>query len=375
MVELPSFGRNLEAQGPRVLDVANFPPLQAVNQNVPVDSVADGKGVLPLLDILADGARQWENALLGNFLGKSPPLGVFQKMVDKLWGREGSITICFLAPSVYVLNFPSQKVRDWVLVSGPWHIQQKALMLRKWVPGMISEVLDLSSAPVWIKLWHVPLELFSQKGLGCIASALGKPLYTDRAIVLKQSLEFAKICVNVDASFELPKFVLVELSEGNCIDVGVELVWAPPRCEHCCIFGHLGDNCVKKKGQDQVVDAVSSDLVVEGGEQKVVPENNDDLILDVVEELVVVLESVDQDVVDAISILSGVVQDHDLVLETENVNQFCLLVEDPDCPKKSRAAADGVYVLMNQLKPKGKGGGNKKKGKGGKRGGGSPVAP
>ncbi|KAK9038641.1 hypothetical protein V6N11_023498 [Hibiscus sabdariffa] len=237
MVELPSFGRNLEAQGPRVLDVANFPPLQAVNQNVPVDSVADGKG--PLLDILADGARQWENALLGNFLGKSPPLGVFQKMVDKLWGREGSITICFLAPSVYVLNFPSQK----------------------------------------------------------------------------------------------------------------------------------------KKGQDQVVDAVSSDLVVEGGEQKVVPENNDDLILDVVEELVVVLESVDQDVVDAISILSGVVQDHDLVLETENVNQFCLLVEDPDCPKKSRAAADGVYVLMNQLKPKGKGGGNKKKGKGGKRGGGSPVAP
>ncbi|KAK8559317.1 hypothetical protein V6N12_042596 [Hibiscus sabdariffa] len=138
-----------------------------------------------------------------------------------------------------------------------------------------------------------------------------------------------------------------------------------------------------------------SDLVVVGGEQKVINENNDGLILDIVEEFVadssdvasgvlqdqcmvaevgagienwigceeVVLESVDQEVVDASSILSGIVQGHDLVLDTENVNQFCLLVEDPDCPKKSRAAVNGVSIIMDQLKPKGKGGGNKRKDK------------
>ncbi|KAK8656959.1 hypothetical protein V6N13_098893 [Hibiscus sabdariffa] len=40
----------------------------------------DGRSfVKPSLDILVDGAQQWENALLGIFLGKSPPLGVFQK--------------------------------------------------------------------------------------------------------------------------------------------------------------------------------------------------------------------------------------------------------------------------------------------------------
>ncbi|KAK8604485.1 hypothetical protein V6N13_099427 [Hibiscus sabdariffa] len=42
-----------------------------------------------LREILDDSAKQWENALLANFLGKSPPLAMFQKVTDNLWGREG----------------------------------------------------------------------------------------------------------------------------------------------------------------------------------------------------------------------------------------------------------------------------------------------
>ncbi|KAK8717315.1 hypothetical protein V6N13_044587 [Hibiscus sabdariffa] len=127
----------------------------------------DGKIVVkPPLQVLADGAKQWTNALLG--------------------------------------------VRDWVLESGPWHIQQRAIILRKWTPGMLPEVVSLETSPVWIKLWHVPLELYSQQGLGYVASAL------------------------------------VELSESNRVEVTVELVWTPPKYDHCSIFGHSFDKCVKR---------------------------------------------------------------------------------------------------------------------------------
>ncbi|KAK8973381.1 hypothetical protein V6N11_069251 [Hibiscus sabdariffa] len=40
-----------------------------------------------------------------------------ERIADKLWGREGSVVIRFLAPSVYLINFPSQRVCDWVLES------------------------------------------------------------------------------------------------------------------------------------------------------------------------------------------------------------------------------------------------------------------
>ncbi|KAK8585288.1 hypothetical protein V6N13_139222 [Hibiscus sabdariffa] len=126
--------------------------------------------VQPPRSVLDDGAKQWSNALIGTFLGKSPILSVFQRTANRLWGREGS---------------------------------QKALVLRKWVPGMLPEVLSMDSAPVWIRLWHVPLELYSQQGLGYLASALGKPLYTDKATTLRLTLEYAKICVEVNAASSL----------------------------------------------------------------------------------------------------------------------------------------------------------------------------
>ncbi|KAK8665191.1 hypothetical protein V6N13_005365 [Hibiscus sabdariffa] len=75
--------------------------------------------VSPPPEVLNSGVQQWCNGLIGNILGKSSALAMFQRTANRLWGREGSVEIWFLAPSVYIINFPSQRVRDWVLESGP----------------------------------------------------------------------------------------------------------------------------------------------------------------------------------------------------------------------------------------------------------------
>ncbi|KAK8583996.1 hypothetical protein V6N13_109398 [Hibiscus sabdariffa] len=75
---------------------------QSLPFHAPVE--LDGKILVqPPREVMDLGARQWDNALLG----KSPHLNVFQRTVDNLWGREGSILIRFLVPSVYLINFPS----------------------------------------------------------------------------------------------------------------------------------------------------------------------------------------------------------------------------------------------------------------------------
>ncbi|KAE8665873.1 Endoplasmic reticulum-adenine nucleotide transporter 1 [Hibiscus syriacus] len=45
----------------------------------------------------------------------------------------------------------------------------------------------------------------------------------------------------------LPSFVMVELDESNRVVGVVELVWAPSRYGHCNIFGHLENDCSKRK--------------------------------------------------------------------------------------------------------------------------------
>ncbi|KAK8980859.1 hypothetical protein V6N11_047990 [Hibiscus sabdariffa] len=231
-------------------------------------------------------------------------------------------------------------------------------------------------ASVWINLWHIPLELFSQTCLGCLASAIGRPLYTDTATTLKQQLEFAKICVEVEAKSSLPNYVLVDLDEDNCIEVGVELVLAPIRCDHCCIFGHSGDKCTRKVVATGVVsdDYVVCDvleLIKVHFESEIAVETGVD------EYLVSSGTMVESEVFAADgseSVETAMVKEGVDPLESMNgkeilvaPNRFDILdvvnhgEENCISPKKDIIVVVGVAELMSQLKPKAKGQGKKNK--------------
>ena len=82
--------------------------------------------------------------------------------------------------NLFIIQFQNAVIRDRVLEDGPWHIQNQPLIVRKWEPGLASLEFDMAKLPIWIHLGKVPLELFTQKGLSYIASAIGSPLYMDR---------------------------------------------------------------------------------------------------------------------------------------------------------------------------------------------------
>ncbi|KAK8659557.1 hypothetical protein V6N13_029757 [Hibiscus sabdariffa] len=89
--------------------------------------------------------------------------------------------------------------------NGPWHIQHKLLVLRKWESNLRKLDFDLSHMLVWVQLYNVPLELYSRKGLSHIASGIGVPLYMDVITAYKEHLEFAKVCVELEAGAKIPK--------------------------------------------------------------------------------------------------------------------------------------------------------------------------
>ncbi|KAK8695918.1 hypothetical protein V6N13_001061 [Hibiscus sabdariffa] len=204
---------------------AEFPPLGSSGDKIGVDASEEGVVLDGVVVALTGAAQSSANlgvtdaaaktdvptAAIGKSDWKSPfnqSLSYFppvqhdgrvivrppqEKTTDRLWGREGSIEIRFLAPSVYIVNFPSRRVRDWVLESGPWHIQQKAILLRRWMPGLMFDILKMDSAPIWVKLWHVPLELFSQCGLGYVASAIGEGRTVSVAVELSVNVTLGDV--------------------------------------------------------------------------------------------------------------------------------------------------------------------------------------
>ncbi|KAL0406578.1 UNVERIFIED_CONTAM: hypothetical protein Slati_3971700 [Sesamum latifolium] len=62
-----------------------------------------------------------------------------------------------------------------------------------------------TQVPIWVKLRHIPIELWTTDGLSTIASSIGRPLYPNAITKAGTRLDFARVCVMVDFNATLPK--------------------------------------------------------------------------------------------------------------------------------------------------------------------------
>ena len=103
--------------------------------------------------------------------------------------------------------------------------------------------VQLTSLPIWVKFFNIPLEYWTVTSLGYIASAFGIPLFLDTLTENLSRLSFARICIEVDVKCEFPKSALLDLGNGKYSTIRIEHPWVPQNCSHCKIFGHSWLKC------------------------------------------------------------------------------------------------------------------------------------
>ena len=106
--------------------------------------------VQPPDDIFEEGINQWKNVVVVQFIGRIPNYSYFQRMVNILWGKDGEVDLRPVGSNLFIVQFSNLETRDRVLESGPWHIQNQPLIVRKWELGMKSLDFNMSKLPVWI---------------------------------------------------------------------------------------------------------------------------------------------------------------------------------------------------------------------------------
>ncbi|KAK8659249.1 hypothetical protein V6N13_029457 [Hibiscus sabdariffa] len=176
----------------------------------------------------------------------------------------------------------------------------------------------------------------SEKGISYVASAVGKLLYSDRAIVLKQQLKFAKVCVEVGAKDEIPDSILVDLGNENV--KGIRAVGGVilkedgsivPRCIDLVVQDEPGQVARECVVQDCGAQEVSSSKVVNG---------------------LVSAQKVSDSEASGSSVVVGSANKFAALDDGSGNLGYDVVVDDS---KKCRAAASGVVELMQQLKTKG----------------------
>ncbi|GMJ00674.1 hypothetical protein HRI_003736600 [Hibiscus trionum] len=68
----------------------------------------------------------------------------------------------------------------------------------------------------------------------------------DSVTTNRERLEYAKVCVEVEASDEIPKFIDILLRDGSVHPVRVVTSWLLPSCPKCKVFGHAEKTCASK---------------------------------------------------------------------------------------------------------------------------------
>lgn len=108
-----------------------------------------------------------------------------------------------------------------MLESGPWHVEKQYLVLRKWSIDFSYGQLNLHKLPLWLKLWNIPLSYYHREGISYVASGVGRPLYMDKATARCSRLDYAKVCVEVDASKEIPERIKMRIGADLLLKLGL----------------------------------------------------------------------------------------------------------------------------------------------------------
>ncbi|KAL0455430.1 UNVERIFIED_CONTAM: hypothetical protein Slati_0882200 [Sesamum latifolium] len=104
-------------------------------------------------------------------------------------------TSCFTVNGFFFILFKMMGALDDAIDGGLWLFQGHPLVLQRWEPGMALHKHSHTQVPVWIKLCHLFVELWTEDGLSTVASGVGKPLYPDFITKTCTRLDFARVRV------------------------------------------------------------------------------------------------------------------------------------------------------------------------------------
>ncbi|KAK2664916.1 hypothetical protein Ddye_003490 [Dipteronia dyeriana] len=158
--------------------------------------------------------KPWVNALILKNMGRSHTLNFMLSKLTQKWSLIGHWQLTHLGDGYFVARFQMKEDLDYVLTSGPWVIANQYLVVQRWNPNFVPDLL-----------WN-------------IGGMLGRMCKVDPVTETQARGRFARIYVEIDIS----KPLLSTLSiDDRSIRVEYESLGLV--CFKCGRYGHSKDNC------------------------------------------------------------------------------------------------------------------------------------
>ena len=125
---------------------------------------------------------------------------------------------------------------------GPYFFFLYSLYLWPWKERLNPDKDNMSIASVWIRLYSLPCEYWDFDILQAIGNALGKLMKVSKQTKQWRYIAFARICVYMDLSRELPETINLTWDNKDWIQP-IDFENLSFRCRECHEYGNLNRYC------------------------------------------------------------------------------------------------------------------------------------
>ena len=166
------------------------------------------------------------------------------KWINGVWNPKGHYNLQLGSKGFFTIIVFNQEDRDRLMQGSPYFFFSAGLYLCPWKERFNPETEDMMVALVWIFLFSLPGEYWYLDTLKDIGNTLGEFIKIVEQTKTQRYTAFARICVYMDLSRELPKAISLNWEDEEWIQP-IDYEQLPFRCRHCHDYGHLGRNFPK----------------------------------------------------------------------------------------------------------------------------------
>jgi len=178
------------------------------------------------------------------------PYHVVNKIASWVWRQCGLEHVTATANGFIIFRFNTEENMHAVLEKRPWMFGGKNIIIQQWHSRFQFDKNKISTLLVWIRLHGLPFPLWSKQSLSLAASMVGRPLSCDEQTYNCTRLEYARVCVEIDAALPfIREFDIDNPFSVDPISVTMDYEWKPTRCDKCKVFSHSCTSTVTLKQQ------------------------------------------------------------------------------------------------------------------------------
>ncbi|GLJ29717.1 hypothetical protein SUGI_0586240 [Cryptomeria japonica] len=167
---------------------------------------------IDLSDCIEDEKEIFDrHAIIAKFLGPKLPRKDIQTWVLENWGSH--VRVKFLPKGFFVAVFSCEEDRNHTITLKNWFRKEHPLYIQPWVPNFDPTEMATYDKPMWIRLYNLPIEYWSEGCLEMIARSLGTLLEIDEEIVEGDLYTYARL--KVAAIRTIPSEIMLHTADGN----------------------------------------------------------------------------------------------------------------------------------------------------------------